>query len=395
MKLYFMKQSAVDFMKANMNSIYINYYRETTNDWLYRQFDYDPFELFTEVQDFELVFDRDKKGETDLENCKILYGNLKNISESQASDERLWAGLCHTVFYRYVIDRWDYRTKKQKTVDEDAGILISHFFFSESTRRGFFRNTLAKYWWVGHAVYQENSGNKYELLDWLGPENFYTKIHGLFYNYTFSSNANIVKGICKGWKMFSDKGIKLSVPDYFRPALQNLNALGGGILLDVLSDEEIKEIFFDCVYHLYIKDRPNEMVYAPEDGDDPDEAGSDSGNIIVDINTLEESLGQSKTDARITDTSAMMLHSDIGHRSAENSSGVRKSKELTVQPKEAGYNCRVTVCRLNDNKILRYIIPQKGSKDGWYPIMKYMIGKRVNDEFLFLGKKYAVQDIEW
>ena len=55
MKLYFMKQSALDYMKANISHLYKNYYQFNTPDWIYELFDYDPFEVFDTVEDFDLA----------------------------------------------------------------------------------------------------------------------------------------------------------------------------------------------------------------------------------------------------------------------------------------------------------------------------------------------------
>ena len=260
MELYFLKQKALDYLKANMESLYINYYREKTNDWIKDLFDYDPFEAFITIPDFELMPINDKKGALDLENCKILFSKLINLSESQASDERLWAGLCNSTFYNYVRLRWNYPNMKLKTPEKDSSAILSRFFFSGGTRSGFYRNTLAKYWWVGHGTYQATAQNKFELLDALGPEDFSTKVTDLFYSNTFASNPTIIKGICKAWKIFSDRGIKLPTREYFRPALQYLNALGGGILLDVLSEDEIKDVFFDFIHQLHSKDKPKAVI---------------------------------------------------------------------------------------------------------------------------------------
>ena len=40
MKIYFMKQKALDYMRANIGTLYVNYYRERTNQWIYDLFDY-------------------------------------------------------------------------------------------------------------------------------------------------------------------------------------------------------------------------------------------------------------------------------------------------------------------------------------------------------------------
>ena len=103
MKLYFMKQDAVDFMKHNMERLYTHYYQDKTNDWMEREYGSNPFSEFMEVPDFELAeIDAMSVGEVDFENCKILYNNLRSLSESQCSDERLWAGLCNGTFYDYM-----------------------------------------------------------------------------------------------------------------------------------------------------------------------------------------------------------------------------------------------------------------------------------------------------
>ena len=68
MKLYFMKQSALDYITANIGGLYINYFREKNNQWIYDLFDYDPFELFMEVPNFELAPITRRRGETELEN---------------------------------------------------------------------------------------------------------------------------------------------------------------------------------------------------------------------------------------------------------------------------------------------------------------------------------------
>lgn len=251
MKLYFMKQSALDYITANIKTLYINYYREKTNQWIYDLFDYDPFEEFMEVPDFELAVITNKRGELELENCRILYSKLINVSESQASDERLWAGLCNKTFYDYVRKRWDYDHLQLRDAKKDSEPILSRFFFKGGVSGGKFRNTLAKCWWVGHGVYQYKEDNKFALLDALGAEDFSTKVTDIFYSYTFASNFTIVSGIIKGWKEMIDKGYKLPTRNYLRPTLQYINALGGGILLDMFDENEIQKITVDYITFLY------------------------------------------------------------------------------------------------------------------------------------------------
>ena len=48
----------------------------------------------------------DKAYLTDAANAQEVYGKLSFISDSQASDERLWAGMCLGPFYEYTQYRW-------------------------------------------------------------------------------------------------------------------------------------------------------------------------------------------------------------------------------------------------------------------------------------------------
>lgn len=48
-----------------------------------------------------------------------------------------------------------------------------------------------------------------------------------------------------------DKGYKLPTRTYLRPTLQYINALGGGVLLDMFNEDEIKKLTVDYITMLY------------------------------------------------------------------------------------------------------------------------------------------------
>lgn len=262
MQLRFLKKEALDFMKSNIESIYINYYHKKDNQWIKELFDYDPFETMNiNFPDFELEKITGELGKVDLENCKIFYNNLKSLSESQATDERLWAGLCNDTFYNYVRCRWNYPNMKLKSPTDDSSMILSRFFFRGSgLRESLFRNTLSKYWWVGHAAYQKNKENQFEMLDNLGTNDFSTKVNSLFRVYSFSSNKQIASGICKAWKSVTDVDGSLSAKKYFRPALQYLNAFAGRVILDVFSDNKIKDKFLEFIKELHLNNETQSIV---------------------------------------------------------------------------------------------------------------------------------------
>ena len=243
MKLYFMKQDALDFFKHNMERLYIHYFQDESNGWMEIEYGSNPFSDFIDIPEFELAdVDSMSVGEADFENCKILYNNLRMLSESQCSDERLWAGLCNCTFYEYMRKRYQYTTKQLKNKDTDVSAIISRFFFSGGIRAGFFRNGLAKCWWVGHATFEKDNENHFEKLDIIGHNDLASKITDIFYNNTFSSNQVILAGICESLKFFKDNGQILEEKKHIRGAMKYLNAVGGAMLLDVLSQEEIAQI---------------------------------------------------------------------------------------------------------------------------------------------------------
>lgn len=223
MKLYIMKREALETLKANLPVVYGKYYTEKTNQWISDICGEDPFIEFKDVTEFKLAdLNSDlTPGEIDLNNCKILYEKLQFLSESQASDERLWAGLAHTTFYDYMRKRWGYGYgKKPKSAEKEAGAIQTRFFYRYTGRSGFYRNTLSKCWWVGHNTYDPNNNqNHFESLDIIGSNDLNSKINEFFYNFTFSSNPDVMAAIIEALRQFKEEGRHVLVRDHIRPAM--------------------------------------------------------------------------------------------------------------------------------------------------------------------------------
>lgn len=245
MKLYFMKQDYLDVMKTNIESN-IDNYKKNNNQWIYEYFDGEnPFlEFKLETKDFELK----TKGfnsfsEMDLYNSKTLYENLKNLTDTQAVDERFWAGLTHSTFYNFVHERWAYDEKNM----EQANYIKSRYFYSEKSK-GIFRNTLSKLWWIGRLTYDEKRKNKYELTDVLGNSDMSTRVNDMFTS-NFSRNPKIGHAFLAAIKEYEDNGIKIGAYTY-RQAVQYMNAYGGITLIDYLEEDEIKEVVIKKIYKI-------------------------------------------------------------------------------------------------------------------------------------------------
>jgi hypothetical protein len=289
-----MKREALEELKANLTILYGKYYTESTNKWIMDICGDDAFVEYKEVTEFKLAdLNSDlTPGEIDFYNCKILYEKLQFLSESQASDERLWAGLTHTTFYDYMRRRWGYGYgKKPKSAEKEVGEILTRFFYKSSRRGGFYRNTLAKCWWVGHNTYNPNNlGNHFENLDVIGSNDLSSKITELFYNFTFSSNPVIMSAIIEALRKFRDEGKTLSVRNHIRPAMSYLNAVGGSIVIDCLEKEEIMEIFSNAIEAIIQGDIPSlnfdrDMDEEIDDTDALDNENSD------DVDNTEVMLG--------------------------------------------------------------------------------------------------------
>lgn len=374
MEIYIMKQKAIDYLKENMLTLHSNYYKFIDNDWIYKEFDYDPFEFFMDIPDFELTpLDNRGAGEIELENCKILYEHLKNLSQSNASDERLWAGLCNGVFYKYVRNRWKYPSLVQKDPKSDASAIISRFFFSGGTRSGLFRNTLAKCWWVGQATYDGENSDKWHMLDSIGYDDFSTKVSDILYSNTFAANKNIMRGICKGLDFYRKNGVHLIVKDHIRPTMQYLNALGGTVLLDMYSDEEIaNEVITRIQYLMNEKDDTLDLADATEESEDnviDDGAGEYSSEINVDFAEYE---------------------SDLQHNVAK-----INIRDVMIVPDKVMYGCKVKLEEVRSGNIITPFIPEAKGKDKLAELPRLAMGKKVGDSFKFKGKEYVVVEIAW
>lgn len=306
MKLYFMKKEALDILKSNLDVVYNMYFTEADNKWLWKICGGDPFVEFKEIQDFQLApLESDlSKGEVEFANCKIIYQHLSFLSESQACDERLWAGLCHSIYYEYLRKRWDYDKKSPKTQKEAVSNIKSRFFFSGGTRAGLYRNSIAKCWWVGRNTYDPGNTNPFEKLDIIGSNDISSKISDIFYSNNFSANPIILNGIVKALKNFKEENIQLSHREHIRLSLQLLNAVGGGVVLDCLDEDEIADIIIDSIYGIIQGDELGvETENESDEYEDMDADGNEIPAEKIDDNMEDRYvvIGQ-KVNVRITET---------------------------------------------------------------------------------------------
>ena len=190
--------------------------------------------------------DKSKPNNTDYENIKRFYLAFKNLEDSQATEERLWAGLCHhSNFEDYLKYRWNCQKETE---------VIARYFFGPD--RPLTTNGLARLWWYGRMTYDENSDDPFELTRYICEDNLTLKgLTLLIYNFT--NNRRIYRTYLRTLMNFEKKH-KLTTDEHWQ-IRQKFNLLGGKILLDSLSDEELTKKINEYLNNI-IKKKSNKKV---------------------------------------------------------------------------------------------------------------------------------------
>ena len=163
---------------------------------------------------------------TDAANAQEFYSKLSFLSDSQASDERLWAGMCLGPFYEYVQYRW-----KLKNIQK----IRSHCFFADGPRRSLDRNALARLWWIGRLTYDDSRADPYELTKFVAQKADHA-MHIIERN--TSSNPVITRAFVSALLAARSEGLNINT-NIVGEMSKYLNLLGGTYILDCLPFETI------------------------------------------------------------------------------------------------------------------------------------------------------------
>lgn len=183
-----------------------------------------------EIEDFSFDMSQDNPVATDIENIRRVYNHMKGLSESRASDERIWVAFTLHQGLDYMRYRW---------MPKDDGDKFDRFFFKNSrnghSKRPLFRNGIARLWWIGYHTYDPKRTNPYELTEFVCRDQDY--INNLL-DIGFASNATISKAVLGALLDAEKNGVTIN-RDLVRAISQYVNLLGGIYILDCLSYDEI------------------------------------------------------------------------------------------------------------------------------------------------------------
>ena len=259
MKLHFLKEDALAALKGNLDAN-LHHYKSADNGWIYEYFQGEnPFgEFKLEVPDFQLTYDPNTElAVNDMANAKILHTALINLSDTQATDERFWSGLCHSDCWEYCRTRWHYDADKVNPTRDEIG---NRYFFLQNKKRAVQLNTISKLWWTARLVYDPNRKDPYELLKYF--ENDYATKSLVILSNNYMSSPDVANGLIEALMVVQDQGLVLPGrrQEVFYEATRYLNVLGGTHILDYFTHEEIKA---RVIKHLKGMDGATYKVFSP------------------------------------------------------------------------------------------------------------------------------------
>src|SRR5690554_3803586 len=231
MKVKFLSHEAVSYIKKNRTSVFEALKNESFVDHLNNRLSltwYTDSNFYRPTINFYI--DRNISPiKTDIKNSKIIHSYFKNLTESQASEERFWAGLAiEQKNYEYLNYRWgnDDKTIRYRVVYHAAG------------KRGFMYHGLARLWWFAHITYDESHNNPYKYTEFCFE---YPHILEKMLYRNYSNSKEIRTGIIKGIYQYINEGGVYRIR-YLDKLYNHISALSGAHMLDVFTEEDIKQI---------------------------------------------------------------------------------------------------------------------------------------------------------
>lgn len=246
MKVFYMKQKALDSLQADIADNFEKYRSESL--WVDQYFmDKDTpnyyFDTGIDVDDYKLVLGGP---ETDFQNAKIVFEAFKDkLNPVQASDLRLWAYLTHVQHWDYMFSRWKIDASGEEDDEEQnnggklprekmIGRIKTRYFFGASRGKAFVRQGIARLYWGAYLTYDDTSDDPYEYTEFFfNKQDIFTSIT----ERSYSRNKVLILAALKELKKYPD----LSRKD-IRLFLAKLNQAGAITVLDFLNSVQAEQL---------------------------------------------------------------------------------------------------------------------------------------------------------
>lgn len=190
----------------------------------------------------ELLCAPDARAESDADNGIALYDRLKMLSPVQASDERLWACLTHTHYWRYMGLRWRNESDSWDKTER-------RWFFKGSAMERLARNGVARLWWGAYATVLPEADDPYRLTRVLFSN---SDIQFHYMERLFGKNRCVLHTALG----YTERNLprirrRKSVGAWAGETGKLINRVGGVLQLDALSAVEVEELLENYLQEIY------------------------------------------------------------------------------------------------------------------------------------------------
>jgi len=238
MHVQYLKYGALSELRHSISTNIKKY--EEEKSWLDSFFNHRDYlaESRLEIESWPDLALPDGKGELyELENTIRLHEALKQLTPSQASDERLWTWLAHGPYWTYMRRRWPVEGQSRPPT-----YILEHYFVADA--RSLVRHGLARLWWFGHATAMVDEAHVYDLTAALLKT---TDARQSLMERTYWRNHRILAAILRRVRYWESHGLDFYVPrERFRRLCKSINLFGGTLLLDAV-DENVVNMLVDGV----------------------------------------------------------------------------------------------------------------------------------------------------
>lgn len=235
MKLKVFTEEGLELLEHNIDTN-IELYQKMSNDWIYNFMDEKRYIRYfdSEIPNLTLEIDKKNPAVADINNVKVIYSNLKFLTNEQASDDRLWTGVTHLNFWEFMYNRWEVNKKRQTVKNVKSRYFID---MTTSHRRSLIVNTISKYWWVGRILYDENAKDPFYLLKYFESD-YSTKTFNLLSS-SYSNNDQIIRKTVETLIELENEINRSVTRVEFKEIAAYLNILGGISVLDHLDKRDL------------------------------------------------------------------------------------------------------------------------------------------------------------
>lgn len=238
MEIQFINQNHLDYLKANVIPN-LAMYKAEDSSWIVEQLGSNPLTTFKKpVEEFRL-----NPVDKEINNSRILYNATKTLTDSEATDERIWVGLTHGICWAFMRENMQYDLENNSRTRFNGISILNKYFFnmkSNARKRSIYINSLSKLWWAGRLCYNsDNKNNPFQYLS-LFETAFSHKLINTFSS-NYMANKDIRFSIFDTALYIQDKGTIIK-GDTMVLLLMYLNELGGRVLLDMIPREQLTDM---------------------------------------------------------------------------------------------------------------------------------------------------------